>query len=211
MKNCKKCHLVKPLDLFPKKKLCRNGRGNTCKICTNAMRNRELYRQYYVKNKNAIILRYAKYREKNKEKENQRHKEYGSKNKDKIAKRQRDRRRSDPNFRLSSSLRRRLNRALASKRWVHSSKFSTYIGCSPQFLREFLESKFQPGMNWENHGSGDGKWQIDHIIPLSRAKNEQEIYELSHHTNLQPLWTKDHRIKTKQESQSPDSRIGSAS
>ena len=49
-------------------------------------------------------------------------------------------------------------------------------------------------MNWDNYGNpSDGliepnkTWDIDHIIPVSSAKNEQELLELNHYTNLQPL------------------------
>lgn len=198
MKNCKTCLISKPLDLFPKKKDYIDGRRNTCKDCTY-IKGRESSKKYYIKTKNMKSAYAAKYRENNKEKLAQYSKEYLSKNKDKIAKRHRERRQQDPVFRLSSSLRRRLNRALKSNRWVHSSKFSTYIGCTPQYLREYLESKFQPGMTWRNHGSGKDKWQIDHIIPLSSANKEEDIYKLSHYTNLQPLWTEDHKIKTKKD------------
>jgi len=41
-------------------------------------------------------------------------------------------------------------------------------------------------MSWENYGYYG--WHIDHIIPLSFGKNDKEIYELCHYTNLQPLW-----------------------
>ena len=33
-----------------------------------------------------------------------------------------------------------------------------------------------------NHG-----WDIDHIIPVSTAKTEEDIIKLNHYTNLQPL------------------------
>ena len=51
--------------------------------------------------------------------------------------------------------------------------------------------KFTTGMSWENRN----EWHIDHKIPLSSAKTEEEIYELCHYTNLQPLWAFDNLSK----------------
>ena len=48
-------------------------------------------------------------------------------------------------------------------------------------------------MKWDNHG----KWHIDHIIPLSSAETEEEVYNLCHYTNLQPLWGEDNLKKGK--------------
>ena len=46
-------------------------------------------------------------------------------------------------------------------------------------------------MNWENYGKYNGElnygWDIDHIIPLSSAKSEEEVYKLNYYSNLQPL------------------------
>lgn len=46
-------------------------------------------------------------------------------------------------------------------------------------------------MNLENHGLYNGEldygWDIDHIVPLSSAKTEEDVIRLSHFTNLQPL------------------------
>jgi len=39
-------------------------------------------------------------------------------------------------------------------------------------------------MSWDNQGK---YWDIDHIIPVSSAKTEEEIIKLNHYTNLQPL------------------------
>ena len=41
-------------------------------------------------------------------------------------------------------------------------------------------------MTWDNWAM-DG-WHIDHIKPLSLATTYDEIIQLNHYTNLQPLW-----------------------
>ena len=53
-------------------------------------------------------------------------------------------------------------------------------------------------MNWENYGLYNGEdnygWDLDHIIPLSSAKSEEEVIQLNHYTNLQPLCSKVNRF-----------------
>ena len=44
-------------------------------------------------------------------------------------------------------------------------------------------------MSWDNYGLHG--WHIDHIIPISSAKTEEELYKLFYYTNLQPLWAID--------------------
>jgi hypothetical protein len=41
-------------------------------------------------------------------------------------------------------------------------------------------------MTWENYGLHG--WHIDHMIPLVSGNTEEEIFQLCHFTNLQPLW-----------------------
>ena len=52
-------------------------------------------------------------------------------------------------------------------------------------------------MNWNNRGLYNGElnygWDIDHIIPLSSAKTEEEMILLNHYSNLQPLCSKINR------------------
>ena len=61
---------------------------------------------------------------------------------------------------------------------------------------EHIELRFKEGMTWENHGNGEGKWNIDHIIPLKydNPTLEEQIERL-HYTNLQPLWSDDNLKK----------------
>ncbi len=49
-------------------------------------------------------------------------------------------------------------------------------------------------MNWENHGQGEGKWNIDHITPVKypgKAGGEptlEEVVARLYWTNCQPMW-----------------------
>jgi hypothetical protein len=67
---------------------------------------------------------------------------------------------------------------------------------------DYLSQKFYPHpitgekMTSENHGQGEGCWQIDHKIPFCQAKNIQDVIDQTHYTNIQPLWTIDHKKKT---------------
>jgi hypothetical protein len=46
-------------------------------------------------------------------------------------------------------------------------------------------------MTWENRGLYNGElgygWDLDHIVPISSAKSEEDIIRLNHYTNIQPL------------------------
>jgi len=95
--------------------------------------------------------------------------------------------------RLSESVRRRLKKYLKIKNITKKNKTFDIVGCTPQELLEYIESKFTNGMSWDNYGFYG--WHIDHIIPLSSANNEEELYKLCHYTNLQPLWAKDNLTK----------------
>ena len=68
-----------------------------------------------------------------------------------------------------------------------------YLGCDYVCLVAHLESLFQEGMTWENYGKNG--WHMDHVIPLARAKTEEELIPLLHYSNLQPLWAFDNLSK----------------
>lgn len=68
------------------------------------------------------------------------------------------------------------------------------LGCNWETFRQHIETKFVDGMNWNNHGR-EG-WHYDHIIPISSAKNEEELYRLNHYSNFQPLWWEDNIKKS---------------
>jgi hypothetical protein len=75
------------------------------------------------------------------------------------------------------------------------------LGCSYEEFKSYIENKFESWMNWNNHGLYTGNysetWQLDHIIPISSAKTEEDIIKLNHYTNLQPLCSKINQIDKK--------------
>jgi hypothetical protein len=104
-----------------------------------------------------------------------------------------ERLRNSLHYRLAAACRDRLRKCLRSKK--RAGKTLSLLGCTPAELRLHLESRFQPGMSWENWAY-DG-WHIDHIRPLASfdlADPEQQKIAF-HYTNLQPLWATDNLRK----------------
>ena len=62
------------------------------------------------------------------------------------------------------------------------------LGCSVDDYIKHLERQFTDGMSWDSYGRGSNDWCIDHIIPTSRAHNDDEIRYRLHYFNTRPLW-----------------------
>ena len=66
------------------------------------------------------------------------------------------------------------------------SKSEDILGCTLDFFRDYILSKCPKSVSLKDfHTKG---YHIDHIIPISSAKTEEEVLKLCHYTNLQPLW-----------------------
>jgi hypothetical protein len=151
-----------------------------------------------VKNKENKKKLDKNYAIRNKELLNEKKKKWAKENKDKVrlakTKYFMNKLQKDPLFKLKHNIGCAIR--LAFKRKGYSKKNRTYIilGCSYDEFKLYLESKFEPWMNWDNHGNYNGipkelnvAWDIDHIIPISSAKTEEDVMRLSHYTNFQPL------------------------
>ena len=113
------------------------------------------------------------------------------------AKYARNRRATDPLYALASRIRKRIAMALKSQNIAKTNRTHELIGCSIPELKAHLERQFAPGMTWENHGKGQGKWHIDHIRPIISfdLSDESQRLECFHFTNMQPLWQQDNLSK----------------
>jgi hypothetical protein len=198
MKECKKCLVVKPFDLFNKRSDSKDGFAHECRECSknrgklycikNETKIKNYQKEYYKNNTDNILERVRSYRVENIDNI----REYDCKRregrKDYLNKYFKKRRQIDVLFKLSSNLRNRTRKFLKNK----SKSTKEIIGIDLNELKSYLESLFVDGMTWDNYGY----WHIDHIIPLSSAKNEEELIKLCHYTNLQPLYAKDNIIKS---------------
>jgi len=68
-----------------------------------------------------------------------------------------------------------------------NSNTETILGCTINEFINYIECKFTEGMTLKNYG----EWHLDHIYPVSLAKDEEELIKLNHYTNFQPLWAID--------------------
>jgi len=173
-KICSKCDLEKEADEFYKHK-------RVCKVCLSE--HKKEYRKTNKKERSEKSkIWYHKTKESRKE-----HKRLYMKNK----------RETDELFALRESTSRLIRMTILRGGFKKDARAFEILGCSYEEFMEYLESKFESWMNWENRGKYNGEfefgWDIDHIIPASSAKTKEDIFKLNHYTNLQPLCSKINR------------------
>jgi len=100
---------------------------------------------------------------------------------------------TDEFFKLKFNIRSLIRNAFRRGFTTKSKKTIEILGCSFEEFKLHLESKFDDKMNWENQGT---YWHMDHIIPISSAITEEDVYRLNHYTNFQPLYWEDNLKKS---------------
>lgn len=111
----------------------------------------------------------------------------------------RERMKVDIGFKLRILLRGRLRAAIKNGQKAGSAIDD--LGCSIEFFKEYIATKFYPNpqtgeeMTWDNW-SYEG-WHMDHIKPLALfdLTNREQFLKACHYTNLQPMWGKDNLLK----------------
>jgi len=222
-KICSKCKIEKELCFFHKNKRSKDGLDFKCNDCKTIYRkeyykknkdkeieNNKKYttshaaqisarhKQYRLDNKQfseKLKLYYQQYYQKNitlkRTQGRQYYQNHTAERKAYIKSYNRRRAKEDIMFRLVRNLRKRLWDALMNN--CKSITTLQSLGCSVENLKSWIEQQFQPGMSWDNYGNGEGKWNVDHIIPLSKfdLSDHAQLLKACHWFNLQPLWAVD--------------------
>jgi len=216
-KKCNFCNEYKCFDKFSIKKSGKFGISARCKICD------QIYNQnYYLKNKEKIIKNVnawsnknkdkkrnysnnwvernkeksltnnSAWRNKNKEKMIQCRKSWFIRNRNKVNELRKNNYNSNSIFSFISKTRCLILSSFNRKKMTKRNKTEQILGCNFNEFKIHIEKQFLKGMTWEKRS----EWHIDHIVPISSAKTEEDVIKLNHYTNLRPLWAKDNLKKS---------------
>jgi hypothetical protein len=158
----------------------------------------EISRQYQRNNKEKLIETKKQYNLKNKEKISANRKQYRLNNKEKINEAIKCEHKRQKRYCKDCSIysylvnlqRRRINLFLKNKNIAKSQSTIEYLDCSPEYFKNYIQSKMIDGMTFDNI-------HIDHIKPVCKFKleNPDELLKCCHYTNLQPLLIDDNLAK----------------
>ena len=136
----KKCGIVSLKSNFHRNNTRNDGLYNQCKVCK---------KDYYNKNRDRLL---------NKQKF------HTKENREKIRFYEKNRKKTDLNFKIACNLRSRTSSAFKSQNVRKTNKTFDLLGCSHSFFKNWIVYQLYGNMTLENYGS---IWQIDHCIPIA--------------------------------------------
>ena len=155
--------------------------------------NKKKLAAYREANQEKISAKQKEYREANREKLAAQTKEYYKANKEKINEWRRssegrewinaykkERRKTDPLFRLTTCLRTSVHRYLKGEK---SKRTEAILGMTFKDFQLYLEVYYTEGM------------ALDHVVPVSWATTDEEVYALNHFSNFQILTAEENASK----------------
>lgn len=176
---CSKCYILKhPLEYY-KNRTTSTGVASRCKKCTREdskifyWENKELFRQKVLERKEEDVIKYRK----------------------NARKREAERIKNEPTYKIKRRIRSLVKDSFKYCKHNKNSKTQDILECPMEEFKQHIESQFLDWMNWNNYGTCETNeyrcsWHLDHIIPVSYAKNEKEVIILNHWTNFQPKCSK---------------------
>uniref|UniRef100_A0A6C0HT43 Uncharacterized protein n=1 Tax=viral metagenome TaxID=1070528 RepID=A0A6C0HT43_9ZZZZ len=196
-KKCTQCNNEKPLECFSKFKRNKCGYRGNCKECEN----NKVYKGENENNKICIKCNIEKpindfyLRKKNSNRYNnyckkcdyEKQKNYRKNNKEELnlknREQQKERLKTDIEFKIKRNLGRRLHHALNNN--LKKLKTKELLDCSIEYFKNWISYQFEDWMSWENYG----EWQLDHVKPcasfdMTKIEEQQDCF---HWKNYRPL------------------------
>lgn len=170
---------------------------------------RERDRQYAETHKEQIAKRYKEWAKANAERISQYGKEYRAKNAPRIAAKRREydrlrrpqireymrnKRNTDPLFKLSTQVRNLINKSLKNRGYGKDTHTYEILGADYETVWEYLKRTWADNYGTEWNGES---YHIDHIVPLATATTKKEVQKLCYYKNLQLLKPRDNLVKNK--------------
>jgi hypothetical protein len=183
-KRCSWCHRTKAASEFLTNPITGKLRGYCIPCQPKAAKKASKWQKKNPKKANASTGKWAAA---NKEKVYTKNKVYKSNNRKLCAKRERDKYHNDEFFRLKVCLRARLRHFLKKNKIAKATETMALVGCSAEDLSEHLKRQLPEGADLK-------QFQVDHIFPLAKYTKE-EISNMTHFSNLQPLAAKKNNSK----------------
>ena len=103
-----------------------------------------------------------------------------------------ERRIYDPMYALRARYKNLISKAMTRKGFSKTSKTCKILGCTWEEFVIYIENQFKGDMGWHRIK----EIHIDHKIPVSSARTEEDVIRLNHYTNFQPLWARDNHRKS---------------
>ena len=195
-KKCSICENYKEFEDYQKCTSCTNGLTTHCKKCDIEVSKKyrdsipddikkKRKREEYLRNREGYLRRSKEYAQNNKEhvtlwrREHERNIKY-----------------KNPSLHLTRNIRALIKTTFTRgivKDIIKAKKTVGILGCTFEEFKNHIESQFESWMNWDNYGNVcevleyNCSWDLDHILPVSLAQTEEDIYLLNHWSNFQPL------------------------
>ena len=191
-KSCKNCKVEQVSKNFYKQKSSKDGLSHICIGCSVKVR-----KENYL-NRKEKDSEYAKQKRLKQKQENpEALKEQDKLNSLKRREYEREKFKNNPILRFSRNIRTRIYLSLKSEKKLKTT--IEILCCTIEECKNHIESQFENWMNWDNYGNAcetleyNCSWDLDHIIPVSWATTNEELYMLNHWSNFQPLCSKINR------------------
>lgn len=177
---------------YNNKEMCKQKATEYRKNNLDALKERQHKR--YIANKEKILLRQKKYYQEHKIDRQNYWKQYRKQHKDKINAYIKNKKANNELFEFSNRIRNLILKSIKKMGYTKNSKTYQILGCDYKTAYNYLLDTYKK--NYGEDYNFKEKVHIDHIIPISKAKSQNEVIELCNYKNLQLLKEKDNLKKS---------------